>query len=175
MLLKMSRMKMLVGISIGILLVGILGTYAVFAYQNMRVMTGMMGQNDMMSGMTGGNNMMTGMMSQTPQDVIVKVTSGQLTKVGKESKIVLLVLDKETKKPLPNADVIIGIERGASMTTMNMMGGMFKAEDIGSGKYIVRFIPDTKGYLTMHTHVIPNGKSMHSMMENHLDIGIIAK
>jgi hypothetical protein len=130
-------------------------------------------KNQPMGSMMGGNNMMSGMMNQIPQDVIVKVTSGQLTKVGKESKITLLVLDKETKKPLPDADVIIGIESGASMTTMNMMGGMFNAEDIGNGKYIVRFTPDTTGYYTMHTHVIPDGKSMHSMMENHLDIGII--
>jgi len=151
-------------------------TASAFAYMSSYNygMNPMMGSNGMGS-MMKSNNMMSGMMSQIPQDVIVKVTSGQLTKVGKESKITLLVLDKETKKPLPNADVIIGIERGASMTTMNMVGGMFNAEDIGNGKYIVRFTPDTKGYFTMHTHVIPDGKSMHSMMENHLDIGIIAK
>jgi len=151
-------------------------TASAFAYMSSYNygMSSMMGTNGMGS-MMKGNNMMSGMMSQIPEDVIIKVTSGQLTKVGKEAKITLLVLDKETKKPLSNADVIIGIERGASMTTMNMVGGMLNAEDIGNGKYIVRFTPDTKGYFTMHTHVIPDGKSMHSMMENHLDIGIIAK
>lgn len=121
----------------------------------------------------GSSNMMA--MNQEPKDVIVKVTSGQLTKVGKESKITLLVLDKETKKPLPNADVIIGIERGSSMSTMDMTSSMFEAENIGSGKYIVRFTPDSSGIYTMHTHVIPSGKSMHSMMNNHMDIGIIVK
>lgn len=150
-------------------------TASAFAYMssNNYGMNSMMGSG--MGSMMGGNNMMSDMMSQIPQDVIVKVTSGQLIKVGEEAKITLLVLDKETKKPLPDADVIIGIESGASMTTMNMVGGMSKAEDIGNGEYAVKFIPDTKGYFTMHTHVIPNGKSMHSMMENHLDIGIIAE
>jgi len=52
---------------------------------------------------------------------------------------------------------------------------MFAADDIGSGQYVVRFTPDSKGIYTMHTHVIPNDKSMHAMMKNHLDIGIIAK
>jgi len=83
-------------------------------------------------------------------------------------------LDKETKKPLTNAQVVIGIEKGTSMTTMNMLGGMFNADDIGNGKYIVRFTPPATGHYTLHTHVIPAGKSMHSMMNNHLDIGIIA-
>lgn len=131
-----------------------------------------MGQ-DMGSMMKGGN--MMSMMNQIPQDVIVKVTSGQLTKAGQESNITLLVLDKETKKPVSDAKVIIGIERGASMTSMNMVGGMFEAEEKGYGKYLVRFTPDSQGYFTMHVHVIPDGKSMHSMMENHLDIGIIAQ
>lgn len=162
---NMVNTNILIGIIVGVFLAGVGGAYAIFVNA----------ENQSMGSMMGGNNMMSGMMSQIPQDVIVKVTSGQLTKVGKESKITLLVLDKETKKPLPNADVIIGIERGASMTTMNMVGGMFNAEDIGNGKYIVRFTPDAKGYFTMHTHVIPDGKSMHSMMENHLDVGIIAK
>lgn len=144
---------------------GIIVSSSAFAYYSPD--TNMMGSG-MGSMMKSGN-----MMSQIPQDVIVKVTSGQLTKVGKETKITLLVLDKETKKPLPNADVIIGIERGASMTTMNMMGGMFEADNIGSGKYLVQFTPDDKGVYTLHTHVIPFGKSMHSMMNNHMDIGII--
>lgn len=169
---NMVNTNILIGIIVGVFLAGIGGAYAFFVNAENQPMGSMMGST---SNMMGGNNMMSGMMSQIPQDVIVKVTSGQLTKVGKEAKITLLVLDKETKKPLPNADVIIGIERGTSMTTMNMVGGMFNAEDIGNGKYIVRFTPDAKGYFTMHTHVIPDGKPMHSMMENHLDIGIIAK
>lgn len=169
---NMINTNVLIGIIVGVFLAGMGGAYAIFVNaENQPMGLLVLPIMDMM----GGNNMMSGMMSQIPQDVIVKVTSGQLTKVGKEAKITLLVLDKETKKPLPSADVIIGIERGTSMTTMNMVGGMFNAEDIGNGKYIVRFTPDTKGYYTMHTHVIPDGKSMHSMMQNHLDIGLIAK
>jgi len=145
---------------------GIVASSSAFAYYSPSD-TNMMGSN-MGSMMKSGN-----MMSQIPQDVIVKVTSGQVTKVGKESTITLLVLDKETKEPLSDAQVIVGIERGASMSSMDMMSGMFEAKDVGSGKYLVNFTPDKKGHYTMHTHVIPDGKSMHSMMENHLDIGII--
>ena len=170
----------LIGIIIGVFFAGIGGAYAIFVTASTFAipstgygMNSMMGSN--MGSMMKSGNMMSGMMSQIPQDVIVKVTSGQITKVGKETTITLLVLDKETKKPVSDSQVIIGIERGASMTTMDMMGGMFEAKNIGSGKYIVKFIPDSKGYYTMHTHVIPNGKSMHSMMNNHMDIGIIAK
>ncbi len=131
--------------------------------------------NQPMQSMMGGDGTMSGMMNQVPKDVIVKVTSGQQVSVGKEAKITLLVLDKKTQKPLADAQVVIGIERGASMTTMNMMGEMFEADNIGSGKYLVQFTPDSKGIYTMHTHVIPAGKSMMSMMNNHMDIGIIAK
>jgi len=61
------------------------------------------------------------------------------------------------------------------MSMMDMMGRMVEAENIGDGKYVVRFTPAEKGYYTMHTHAIPQGKSMMSMMNNHMDIGIIAK
>src|SRR3989338_4048948 len=80
-----------------------------------------------------------------------------------------------------NMDVILHIEEGAPMTSMDkmsmmdMMGRMFEAENIGSGQYQVKFTPTEKGYYTMHTHAIPAGKSMMSMMNNHMDIGIIAK
>ena len=157
----MKKFVIIIMISLGIV------SSSAFAYYSPD--TNMMGSN-MGSMMKSGN-----MMSQIPQDVIVKVTSGQVAKVGKETTVALLVLDKETKKPLSDAQVIIGIERGASMSSMDMMGGMFEAKDVGSGKYLVKFTPDKKGHYTMHTHVIPDGKSMHSMMENHLDIGIIAK
>jgi hypothetical protein len=169
---KMINTNILIGIIVGVFLVGIGGAYAFFVNAESQPMGSMMGST---SNMMKGNNMMSGMMSQIPQDVIVKVTSGQITKVGKETTITLLVLNKDTKKPVSDAQVIIGIERGASMTTMNMVGGMFEAEEKGSGKYLVKFTPDSKGYYTMHTHVILDGKSMHSMMENHLDIGIIVK
>jgi hypothetical protein len=125
------------------------------------------------------SNMM--MMNQIPQDVIVKVKSSQVIPVGKESEIVLSVSDKRTGKPLTGAQVIIGIERGTAMSMMDMVGPMFKAEEENgnnnktSGLYIVKFTPDNEGYYTMHVHVIPFGESMSSMMENHLDIGVIAK
>ena len=159
--------KLMIGVMVAI---GILATATLYHISQNIDANAMIGSN--MGSMMKSGNMMN-MMSQIPQDVIVKVTSGQVTKAGKESKITLLVLDKDTKKPITNSQVIIGIERGASMTTMNMVGGMFNADDIGNGKYIVRFTPDSKGIYTMHTHVIPPGKSMHSMMNNHLDIGII--
>jgi len=159
--------KLMIGVMVAI---GILATATLYHISQNIDANAMIGSN--MGSMMKSGNMMN-MMSQIPQDVIVKVTSGQVTKAGKESKITLLVLDKDTKKPITNSQVIIGIERGASMTTMNMVGGMFNADDIGNGKYIVRFTPDSKGIYTMHTHVIPAGKSMHSMMNNHLDIGII--
>jgi hypothetical protein len=124
------------------------------------------------------NNVMTNMMNQIPHDVIIKVKSSQIMPIGKHSQIALLVLDKNTGKPMSGAQVIIGIERGTSMSTMDMMGGsMFNAKEqkAGSGLYLFGFTPDNKGYYTMHTHVIPPGKSMSSMMDNHLDIGLIAK
>jgi len=159
--------KLIIGVMVAI---GIFATATLYHISQNIDANAMIGSN--MGSMMKNGNMMN-MMSQIPQDVIVKVTSGQVIKTGQEAKIPLLVLDKETKKPLTNSQVIIGIERGASTTTMNMIGGMFNAEDTGNGKYIVRFTPDSKGIYTMHTHVIPSGKSMHSMMNNHLDIGII--
>jgi hypothetical protein len=50
-----------------------------------------------------------------------------MASVGKESVIKLLISNKETERPLTNAQVIIGIERGASMTTMDMIAPMFEA------------------------------------------------
>ena len=125
----------------------------------------------------GNNNtMMSDIMNQVPKDVIIKVKSSQMLSVGKESEIKLLILDKKTGRPLTDAQVIIGIERGASMTTMDMIAPMFEAieDKINPGIYLVKFIPDNEGIYTIHVHVIPGGKSMHSMMENHLDIGVIA-
>ncbi len=164
--------KLVIGIIVALGIFATAGAFAAVSSSDYN-MNPMMGSNSMSSTMKSGN-MMSGMMSQIPEDVIVKVTSRQIVAVGKEAKITLLVLDKETKKPLSDAQVIIGIEKGASMT-MNMIGHMFAADDIGSGKYVVRFTPDSKGIYTMHTHVIPNDKSMHAMMKNHLDISIIAK
>jgi len=119
-------------------------------------------------------------MNSIPQDVVIKTTSSQVAKISEESKFTLLVTDKKGES-LDNADVILHIEYGApmesmdNMSMMDMMGGMIQAENIGSGQYQVKFTPTEKGYYTMHTHAIPQGKSMMSMMNNHMDIGIIAR
>jgi hypothetical protein len=155
----------LVGIALGVVALGI------FAVNSSDY--GMTGQNSGMMQSMMGSGMMSGMMSDVPQDVIIKIISSQQVAVGKESQIKLLILDKNTKKPLGDAQVIVGIEKGAPMSTMDMRG-MFTADNIGNGKYVVRFTLEDTGYYTLHTHVIPYGKSMDSMMNNHMDIGIIA-
>ena len=136
-------------------------------------------QSMMTHNMGGMMDMCQSMMNSIPQDVVIKTTSSQILKVGEESKITLLVTDK-TGNPLDNADVILHIEEGTQMASMDMsmmdmMGRMIQAENIGSGQYQIKFTPTEKGYYTMHTHAIPYGKSMMSMMNNHMDIGIIAK
>ena len=165
-------------------MIGVLSALGIFVTAS--AFASMSSDNDNMYSMMGSNNMgsMTQMcqtmMNSVPEDVIIKAT-GQVAKVGKESKITILVFDKKTNKPLDDADVILHIEKGApmaamdNMTMMDMMERMSYAENIGDGKYLVKFTPTDKGYYTMHTHVIPAGKSMMSMMSNHMDIGIIAK
>jgi hypothetical protein len=125
-----------------------------------------------MSSMMG---MCSATMNKAPKDVTIKTTSSQVVQAGKEAKITILVTNKTNKKPILDADVPIMIERGSSMSSMEMVGQMFSAEEMGKGKYTVKFTPDKKGIYTIHTHVIPSGKSMMSMMQNHMDIGIIAK
>ncbi|MBI5698552.1 MAG: FixH family protein [Thaumarchaeota archaeon] len=115
------------------------------------------------------------MMNKAPKDVTIRSASSQLVKSGQEATITILVKDKATNKPLLDAQVPIMIERGPSMSTMDMMGSMIQAEEIGQGKYQVKFTPDKKGVYTIHTHVIPDGKSMMAMMNNHMDIGVLAK
>jgi len=130
------------------------------------------------SSMSGMMDICKSMMNIVPQDVIIKTTSGHVAKVGEEFRITLLVMDKKGN-PLDNADVILHIEEGVmtsmDMSMMDMMGRMIQAENIGSGQYQVKFTPTEKGYYTMHTHAILQGKSMMSMMKNHVDIGIIVK
>ena len=133
--------------------------------ETMDEIMGMM-QGDMMG------NGMGDMMNQDTQDVIIKMKSGQKVLVGKEAEIVLLVLDKETQEPMEGVQVVIGIERGSSMSSMDMIGDMFDAEEKGSGEYIVRFTPDSEGIYTIHTMVMLPGRSM---MDNHMDFGIIAE
>lgn len=133
------------------------------------MMGDMMGPTDDM--MPGGS--MEDMMNQEPQDVIIRLESGHgKVPVGKETEIVLLVLDKVTQEPLEGLEVQIHIELGSSMSSMEMMGDMFPAEDKGSGEYIVRFTPDEEGVYTVHTMVMIPRKSM---MDNHMDFSIIAE
>ncbi len=166
-------MKILMIILVAII-VSTSGTFYLSAYSESDQST--MSQNNM-GGMMG---MCQSMMNSIPQDVIIKTTSSQVAKVGEESKIILLVTDKKGN-PLDKVDVILHIEYGAPMASMDkmpmmdMMGRMIQAENIGSGQYQVKFTPTEKGYHTMHTHAIPQGKSMMSMMNNHMDIGIIVK
>lgn len=115
------------------------------------------------------------MMNKAPKDVIIRSASSQLVQAGQEATVTILIKDKATNKPLLDAQVPIMIERSSSMSTMDMMGSMILAQEIGSGKYQVKFTPDKEGIYTIHTHVILDGKSMMSMMQNHMDIGIIAK
>jgi len=134
----------------------------VFAAENQNSMSSMMG-------------MCSTMMNKIPKDVKITTASSQIVQAGKEAKITILVMDKTGKKPVLDAYLPIMIERGPSMSSMEMMGQMFAAEEIGNGKYLIKFTPEKKGIYTIHTHVIPSGKSMMSMMNNHMDIGIIAK
>lgn len=127
--------------------------------------------NSMME--SGG--MMSNMMNDFPKDVIIKIISSQQISVGKNSQVNLLVLDRNTGQQITGAQVILGLEEGAPMSTMNMIGSMFDAEELGEGKYVVKFSVDKPGYYTLHVHVILSDKSMSSMMRNHMDIGIIAK
>jgi hypothetical protein len=129
---------------------------------------------DMLMAMLMGDMMgpMDDMMNQEPLDVIIKIKSSPKVQVGKEAEVMLLVLDKRTQEPMEGVQVLIGIERGSSMTSMEMMGDMFEAEDKGSGQYVVRFTPDNEGVYTIHTMVMLPGRSM---MDNHMDFGIIAQ
>jgi len=141
--------------------------------ERMDMMMGMITGDMMGPMMPGDTGSMDDMMNQEPQDVIIKMkVPGQKVQIGKEAEIVLLVLDKHTEEPLEGVQVLIGIERGSSMSTMDMMGDMFDAEDKGSGEYIVRFTPDSEGIYTMHTMVMLPGRTM---MDNHMDFGIIAE
>jgi hypothetical protein len=125
---------------------------------------------DSMTGMMEGERMQM----QAPEDVIIFFQSEAEVPAGKQTEVVLKVIDKQTNATMQGAQVTIGIEKGLPMTTMDMMsGGMFNAEEKGNGTYAFTFTPDSKGYYTIHTHVIPPGEQMHSMMENHADFVII--
>ncbi len=141
--------------------------------ESMDMMMGMM-MGDMMDPMDGmQGDTMEDMMNQEPEDVRIELKSGHgKVPVGKETEIVLLVLDKETKEPLEGLEVQIHIEKGSSMSSMEMMGDMFPAEDKGSGEYVVRFTLDSEGVYTVHTMVMLPRKSM---MDNHMDFSILTE
>lgn len=115
------------------------------------------------------------MQMQAPEDVMIFLESESQVPAGSQTEVVLKVVDKLTNATMQGAEVIIGIERGLPMTTMDMIGGMFNAAERGNGTYAFTFTPESGGYYTVHAHVIPPGEQMHSMMENHVDIVIISQ
>ncbi len=148
--------------------------YGVFLFTiiSLIILTFAFSQNAQAQSMMG---MCSDMMNKPPKDVTIRSASSQIVKAGQEATITLLIKDKITNKPLLDAQVPIMIERGSSMSMMDMMGSMIQAQEINQGKYQVKFTPDKKGIYTIHVHVVPSGKSMMAMMNNHMDIGVIAK
>jgi FtsP/CotA-like multicopper oxidase with cupredoxin domain len=114
------------------------------------------------------------MRMQAAEDVMIFLESEAEVPAGNQTEVVLEVVDKQTNTTMQGAEVIIGIEKGLPMTTMDMIGKMFSAGERGNGTYAFTFNPKSEGYYTVHAHIIPPGKQMHSMMENHADIVIIA-
>jgi hypothetical protein len=114
-------------------------------------------------------------MQQAAEDIMIFLESEGEVPTGNQTEVLLKVVDKQTNTTMQGAEVIIGIEKGLPMTTMDMIGGMFSADERRDGTYAFPFTPESKGYYTVHTHVIPPGEQMHSMMENHADIVIIAE
>lgn len=133
--------------------------------------------NSLMQAMGGMTTMMEGggMQMQAPEDVMIFLESQSYVPAENQTEVVLKVVEKHTNMTMQGAEVIIGIEKGLPMTTMDMTGGMFSANERGNGTYYFTFTPESEGYYTVHAHVIPPGKQMHSMMENHADIVIIAE
>lgn len=117
---------------------------------------------------------MCSMMDGPPKDVIIIPASSQLVESGREAVLTILIKDKDGS-PVLDARVPVMIERGPPMSTMEMVGPMILAEEIGYGKYQIRFTPDKDGIYTLHSHVIQQGRSMMAMMNNHMDIGVIAR
>lgn len=148
--------------------------YGVFLFTiiSLIILTFAFSQNAQAQSMMG---MCSDMMNKPPKDVTIRSASSQIVKAGQEATITFLIKDKITNKPLLDAQVPIMIERGSSMSMMDMMGSMIQAQEINQGKYQVKFTPDKKGIYTIHVHVVPSGKSMMAMMNNHMDIGVIAK
>jgi hypothetical protein len=135
--------------------------------------------NSLMQPMGGMEGMMMQdgrmQMQQAAEDVMIFLESEGEAPIENQTEVLLKVVDKQTNKTMQGAELIIGIEKGLPMTTMNMIGGMFSAGERGNGTYAFTFTLETEGYYTVHAHVIPPGEQMHSMMENHADIVIIAE
>lgn len=133
--------------------------------------------NSLMQAMGGMQGMMQDgkMQMQAAEDVMIFLQSEAEVPAGNQTEVVLKVVDKQTNTTMQGAEVIIGIEKGLPMTTMDMIGGMFSAGERANGTYASTFTPESEGYYTIHAHVIPPGEQMHSMMENHADIVIIAE
>jgi hypothetical protein len=115
------------------------------------------------------------MQMQAPEDVMILFESESQVLAGRQTQVLLKILDKQTNATMQGAEVLIGIEKGLPMSTMDMIGGMFNAAEGGNGTYAFTFTPESKGYYTVHAHIIPPGEQMHSMMENHVDFVIISQ
>lgn len=157
----------LIAISI-VVAVAIVSAFAVLSASGMtRDLQSFDGMNSMIEG--------GGMQMQPPKDVMIFFESEAEVPAGKQSQVVLKVLDRQTNATMQGADVVVGIEKGLPMTSMDMQGGMFEAEEKGEGLYAFTFTPESQGYYTIHANVIPPGMQMHSMMENHADFVVISK
>jgi hypothetical protein len=169
--------KLIVGISLVAVVIVALVVFIFMVLSAGRNGVGL--QIPFVSRMMGGDGMMmegARMQMPAPKDVIIMLESGYEVTAGKQSEVTLKVLEKQTNETMPGAQVIIGIEKGLPMSTMDMTsGGMFNAVEKGNGTYAFTFTPESKGYYTIHAHVIPPGKQMHSMMENHADLIVLSK
>ncbi|MEM3159440.1 MAG: hypothetical protein QXJ74_01520 [Nitrososphaera sp.] len=162
----MERGKM-IAISIAVI-AGIVSAFAVLSASGIATdLQSFDGMNEMME--------REAMQMQPPKDVTIFFESEVEVPARKQAQVVLKVLDRQTNAPMQGAEAIVGIEKGLPMTSMDMEGGMFEAEEKGEGLYAFAFTPASQGYYTIHAHVIPPGMQMHSMMENHADFVVISK
>lgn len=157
----------MIAISIAVV-VGIISAFAVLSA------SGVASDLQSFDGMNGMMERGT-LQMQPPKDVTIFFESEAEVPAGKQAKVVLKVLDRQTNAPMQGADVVVGIEKGLPMTSMDMEGSMFEAEEKDEGLYAFAFTPESQGYYTIHAHVIPTRMQMHSMMENHADFVVISK
>lgn len=89
------------------------------------------------------------MMYGPPKDVRM-TPAYSLVESAKEATLTILVKDKDGRSVL-DAMVLVMIECGPPMSTMEMVGPMIPVEEIDNGKYLVRFTPDKNGIYTLQS------------------------